>query len=139
MIYVDTSVLVALFLKESKSAEIIQWYSHCTADMISATWCVTEFASALSLKQRARQITAEQKHIAWQQFERLCAHDLQLIPLEPKTFHHASLLILENISGLRAGDALHLAAAIEAKAKKIATLDTLLAKNAQQLKMKCIF
>jgi len=39
---------------------------------------------------------------------------------------------------LRAGDALHLAAALSAKAKSMATLDEVLARNAKQMKMKPI-
>ena len=139
MIYVDTSVLVALFLNEAKSTDVIHWYNHCTSEIISATWCVTEFASALRLKQRTKQITAEQSHIAWQKFERLYAHDLQLLVVEPKIFHQASALILGNLSGLRAGDALHLATALAANVKKIATLDRLLAKQAQSLKLTLVF
>jgi uncharacterized protein len=138
MIYVDTSVLVALYTREHKSAAVSRWYAACTDDLISATWCVTEFASALSIKQRTRQINESDAQKAWQQFERMCANDLQLVPVEPATFHRAAILSLDQASGLRAGDALHLAAALDAKAKSMATLDEVLAKNAKQLKLKLV-
>jgi len=99
-------------------------------------WCVTEFASALGIKQRTGQITEADGLAAWQRFERLCANDLQLLPIEPSTFHRAAVLTLDAAAGLRAGDSLHLAAALDAKAKSIATLDEVLAKNARRMKLR---
>lgn len=138
MVYVDTSVLVALYTREQKSAAVSRWYASCTDDLISAAWCVTEFASALGIKQRTGQLNEAEAQKAWQQFERLCANDLQLVPVEPVTFHRAAVLTLDNASGLRAGDALHLAAALAAKAKSMATLDDVLAKNAKQVKLRLV-
>jgi uncharacterized protein len=138
MIYVDTSVLVALHTREQKSAAVSRWYAACTDDLISAAWCVTEFASALGIKQRTGQINEAEAQKAWQQFERMCANDLQLVPVEPVTFHRAAVLTMDTASGLRAGDALHLAAALEAKAKSMATLDDVLAKNAKQVKLRLV-
>lgn len=136
MVYVDTSVLVALCVKEPMSPAVSQWYAACTEEMGSAAWCVTEFASALGIKQRTKQLSAEQGASAWQAFERLCAGDLQLLPVEPTTFHRAAVLALDVSRGLRAGDALHLAAALDAKAKTMATLDDVLAHNAKRMKIK---
>jgi hypothetical protein len=136
MVYVDTSVLVALCVNESKSAAVARWYAACTDELASAAWCVTEFASALGIKQRTNQITAEQGATAWQALERLCAGDLQLLPVDPPTFHRAAVLTLDAATSLRAGDALHLATALDAKAKDMATLDDVLARNAKRLKIK---
>ncbi len=138
MVYVDTSVLVALCVNEPKSAVVSRWYSGSQTELSSAIWCVTEFASALGIKQRTGQISAAQGVLAWQAFERLCAADLQLLPIDPETFYRGAILTLEPATGLRAGDALHLAVALDIKAKSIATLDDLLAKNAKTLKIKPI-
>jgi predicted nucleic acid-binding protein len=138
MIYVDTGVLVALCTNEPRTEAINRWYRLCRDELVSAVWCVTEFASALGIKQRSGQITDIQAASAWQRFERLCAHDLQLLPVEPATFHRAAILTLEAQSGLRAGDALHMAAALDARAASMATLDGVLAKNAARLKLKLV-
>lgn len=138
MIYVDTSVLVALHLNEAASAAVSRWYGACTDDLVSAMWCVTEFASALGIKQRTGQIDAEQAHAAWLRFERLCASDLELLPVEPATFHRGAILTLDAATGLRAGDSLHLAMALDAKAKQMATLDDILVKNAKRMKLKTV-
>ncbi len=136
MLYVDTSVLVALCTVEPKTADVLKWYAACTDELASATWCVTEFASALGIKQRTGQLTKAQAQAAWIQFERICANDLQLLPVEATTFHKAAMLTMDAAAGLRAGDALHLACAIEAKAQGIVTLDAVMAKNAKRIKMK---
>ena len=136
MLYVDTSVLVALCTKEAKTADVVKWYAGCTQELASAAWCVTEFASAMGLKQRTGQLTEEQTQTAWLQFERMCANDLQLLPVEVMTFHRAAMLTMDASAGLRAGDALHLACAIANKAQGIVTLDAVLAKNAKRFKVK---
>lgn len=138
MLYVDTSVLVALHLNEPRSADVALWYANCTDELVSAMWCVTEFASALGIKQRTGQISESAGRSVWLAFERLCANDLQLLPVAPSTFHRAAVLTLDASTGLRAGDALHLAAALEVKAKGMATLDDVLAKNAKRLKLKIV-
>jgi len=135
MLYVDTSVLVALCTNEAKTADVIKWYAACTDELASAAWCVTEFASALGLKQRTGQLTGAQAQTAWLHLERICANDLQLLPVETMTFHKAAMLTMDAAAGLRAGDALHLACAIEAKALGMVTLDAVLAKSAKRFKV----
>ena len=49
------------------------------------------------------------------------------------TFHQAAMLTMDAATGLRAGDALHLACALQNKAKALVTLDIVLAKNAKRL------
>ena len=138
MLYVDTSVLVALCTHEAKTAQAHKWYASCTDEIASAAWCITEFASALGIKQRTGQLTADQAHTAWAHFERMCANDLQLLPVESGHFNQAAMLC-KNVSGaLRAGDALHLACAIEARATSLITLDSVMAKNAKRLKLKSV-
>ena len=138
MLYVDTSVLVALCTHEAKTADVVKWYADCTEELASAAWCVTEFASAMGLKQRTGQLTQEQAQTAWMQFERVCANDLQLLPVETTTFHKAAVLTLDASAGLRAGDALHLACAMQAKAQGMVTLDVVLAKNAKRFKVQSV-
>ena len=136
MVYVDTSVLVALFANEPRSAAVARWYAATKAELISATWCVTEFASALGIKQRTGQMDLAQARAAWERFGRLAANDLRLLPLGPADYHRAATLTLDAAHSLRAGDALHLACAIRAGAKSIATLDEVLGRNARRLKIK---
>lgn len=90
----------------------------------------------MGIKQRTGQLTKSQAQTAWLQFERICANDLELLQVDPVTFHKAAILTMDAATGLRVGDALHLACAIEAKAKGLVTLDVVLAKNAKRVKVK---
>ena len=136
MLYVDTSALVALIVPEPGSAAVARWYAGATGELASAVWCVTEFASALGIKQRTGQLDSSQAQQAWQRFEQLAAHDLTLLPATPGHFHRAALLMLGAATALRAGDALHLACAEQAGAGGIVTLDAVLARDAQRLNIK---
>ncbi len=127
---------MALCTNEPKTAAVIKWYARCTDDLASAAWRVTEFASAMGIKQRSGQLTETQAQTTWLQFERMCANDLQLLPVEAMTFHQAAMLTTDASAGLRAGDALHLACAMEAKAEGLVTLDIVLAKNAKRVMVK---
>ncbi len=136
MVYVDTSVLVPLFLNEPHSEAVARWYAHEQGELVAAAWCIPEFASAIGIKQRTGAIDAQQAQGAWARFERMAAADLRLLPVDPAHFHRAAELVLDAASALRAGDALHLACAEAAGAKRIATLDDVLSRNAQRLKIK---
>ena len=139
MLYVDSSILVGLCTKETKSPAINKWYENSRdLQLISSTWMFTEFASALSIKERTGQITSKESKNAWKIFEAICNNDIELMPIDNKVFYSAGLLVLDSSSKLRSGDALHLAAAKFFKAKAIITLDKVLEKNASRLKIKTI-
>jgi predicted nucleic acid-binding protein len=138
MIYVDTSIFVALCTTEPKSDAVDKWHENSSAKMISSTWTFTEFSSALSLKVRTNQITEKQSREAWKKFDTLCQNDIELLPIESKTYYSAGILVIDSKSNLRAGDALHLAVAKALKAKSLITLDKVLEKNASRLKIKTI-
>jgi uncharacterized protein len=137
--YVDTSVLVALCTNENESGRVDKWYSNCKSELVSATWCITEFASALSIKQRTGQLNAELANKSWEQFKLLYNTDINLLLLEPTEYYAAANMILTTNKGLRAGDALHLACAQKQGVHNIATLDKVMAANAKKLKIKNIF
>ena len=138
MIYVDTSILVALCTTEEKSEAVDKWYEKSTVKMFSSTWAFTEFSSALSLKVRTNQITEKQSREAWKKFDNLCQNDIELLSIESKTYYSAGMLVVDSKSNLRSGDALHLAAAKQFKSKSLATLDKVLAKNVGRVKIKAI-
>ncbi|MBK1631858.1 hypothetical protein CKO31_14150 [Thiohalocapsa halophila] len=53
MAYVDTSVLLALFLNEAKTADAWSWLDRQASDATTVSdWTLTEISSALSVKRR---------------------------------------------------------------------------------------
>lgn len=131
MIYLDTSVAVPIFVPEPTSAAIDAWLESCTAPLVSSDWIVTEFSSALSLKVRRGELTAKQAAAAWKGFGDFCGSGLRLLPVSRKAFDEAANLVRDVGSGLRAGDSLHLAAALDAGVGAFATADDTLGRNAK--------
>ncbi|MEO6280673.1 type II toxin-antitoxin system VapC family toxin [Roseateles sp.] len=120
------------------SAAVADWYAREKGELVAAAWCVPEFARALGIKQRTCAIDVQQAQGAWARLERTVAADLRLLPVEPAHFHRSAELVLEPSSALRACDGLHLACAETAGAKHMATLNEVLSRNAQRLKIKLV-
>lgn len=138
MIYLDTSAAVPLFVHEPASEAVDAWLESCTDSIISSEWIVTEFASALSIKVRRGEINARQARAAWKDFDTFCKSGLRLLPVSRKTFSAAAMMALNAPSGLRSGDSLHLAMALEAGASVLSTADATLENNAQAKGLKVI-
>ncbi len=135
MVYVDTSVLVALFTNEATAERIVKWLATETRPLVSGDWCVTEFANALAIKQRTRQMSLKQSNAGWKVFSEFCTGSLRLLPLDRVVFSEAAQLVRKSKNGLRAGDALHLALALRVGAATFFTLDVRLAESAKQYKL----
>ncbi len=136
--YIDTSVLVALCTNEDETARVNKWYSNFSGKLVSAIWCITEFASALGIKQRTGQLNNGQAAKAWEDFQQLCDSDINLLLLESAEYYTAATMAFDAKKTLRAGDALHLACAQKYGISSIATLDKIMAENASKLKIKNI-
>ncbi len=58
MIYVDTSALVPLFIREPKSEAVIAWIESSGERLAISEWSLVEFASAAAIKVRTGQSAA---------------------------------------------------------------------------------
>lgn len=131
-VYVDTSALVALVTAEPRSAPLREWLrGHVGEALVSADWCVPEVASALAIKVRTGQLDAALADEAWGEFGAACDGLLDLMPVEPGDFSLAAQMCRGVPSGLRAGDALHLAVAVRSECSAMLCFDTTLTRNAQ--------
>ena len=127
-----------MFPNDPHSLAATAWYAREKRELVAAVWCIPEFASALGIKQRTSASNVQQAQTAWAHFGRMVAADLRLLPVEPAHFHRAAEMVLDASSSLCAGDALHLACAEAAGAKHMATLDDVLGRHAQRLKIKAV-
>lgn len=135
MIYVDTSVIVALLTLEPSTASVKAWFAGLQDMPVSSDWLMVEFSSAISIKVRTGQVSEVAAKAVHQEFQLLASSGLRLAPASRTAFKAAADLARAHRYGLRAGDALHLAVAQEVAASTIATLDDTMAKNAKRLKM----
>lgn len=133
MIYVDTSVWLALLTHETGTLRVDQWFGSNVEPLMSADWTLTEFHSAIAIKIRTGQMTAEQAEEVLALFERLSVGGLTLVPVSRTAYRAAADLIDDYHQGLRGADALHLAVAQELGLQRFATLDRNQAVNAQKL------
>ena len=122
MIYVDTSVLGAIFFREPGAAELVaRLERQRTGRLMISAWTLTEIASIGGIKQRIGAIDAATRQQALANFQRFASTQMGMTEIEPTDFRTAAVLI-ESPTALRAGDALHLAVARRLNAR-IASLD----------------
>ena len=133
-IYFDTSVLVALLTREARSPDVRARVNGPAEQFATSNWVRAEFSAALSMKFRTRQITGDERTISEREFRRLLRESLVRITVRNRHFLDAAALAARSSSGLRAGDALHLAIAADQDAT-VWTLDKAMAKAAKELNL----
>lgn len=131
--YVDTSVIVSLLTDEPKTQACKDWFKALKQAPMSGDWLVTEFYSAIALKQRIGQLREKDVKATMHQFENLTNNGgIKLMPIARETFAKAGKLTHQH-ANTRAGDALHLSVAMQCEAKAFVTLDNAQAASAKQL------
>jgi predicted nucleic acid-binding protein len=112
MVYVDTSILVAALTRERHTPRAQAWLAGQEPGELSISeWVITEFSSALSLKLRTGQITPAQRADSLSAFTELTETSFHVLPVSGVDFRVAARFVDQQLTGLRAGDALHLAIA----------------------------
>lgn len=135
MIYVDTSALVPLFIREASSDVLIDWLESSGERLAISEWTLVEFASAGAIKIRTGQATANLvKKATTQMVEFVRKHCTVALPGREE-FRRAAELARDPTLSLRAGDALHLAIAKSLNTQGILCLDQAMIESAKSLGM----
>jgi uncharacterized protein len=112
LLYVDTSVLVAALTREARTGEIQEWLAARPAGHLGISdWVMTELSAALSMKLRAGELRATDRADALAVFAALVETSFHVLPVRREDFQLARRFADQHLTGLRAGDALHLAVA----------------------------
>lgn len=122
--YVDTSVLVKLFVRETDSefyGKLVDGHPLC-----SSVLAFTEVWSALLAKERAGGLTKVWRQKSWAAFERNVRNEfIEMAPMGPAIFHRANRILdkCHPKIPLRPLDALHLATADQVQDWPLVTHD----------------
>lgn len=129
MLYFDTSFLVPLILPEATSEAIAEFIQGLPADQFTVShWTRVEFSSLIAREVRMGGLDAQAAALADARFEAMVDESFALILPNVDDFNLAKEYLGHFETGLRAGDALHLAIARNHRAKTILSLDKTLLK-----------
>ncbi|MEO7742031.1 MAG: type II toxin-antitoxin system VapC family toxin [Usitatibacter sp.] len=123
MVYVDTSALVPMFIREASSEAIVDWLESSAAPLAISNWSLVEFASALAMKSRMGHTPPTLAERAAARLRAFTLEHCTVVTPRAQEFRRAAELVFGAAMGLRAGDALHLAIAEAVDAREILCLD----------------
>lgn len=132
MHYFDTSFLAPLFLVEDKSHYVEKIMRSIKGDKMVSHWLKIEFSSIIARYARMKIFNKLQATSIMDNFESVLTDSFHIIIPTVTDYNLASSLLKYFHTGLRGGDALHLAIA-QNYAKKLYTLDLVLEKAAKKL------
>lgn len=114
---------MAAVASEASSSRIQLWLGEqAPGTLLISDWAITEVSSALSMKLRTRQFDLSARAAAAAAFNSLILDSLILLPVLTQHFRAAAAYADRHELGLRSGDALHLAVAVDQGAT-VHTLD----------------
>jgi len=124
MIYFDTSFLVPLVLPEATSERVAAFVRELPADQLAVShWTRVEFSSVIAREVRMGALAAAAAPRADARFEAMVRDSFAVLLPTSADFDLARRFLARFETGLRAGDALHLAIASNHGAGAIYSLD----------------
>jgi len=133
MLYLDTSFIAPIVLPEA-SSEVIEAFMirRKPGEMAVSHWTRVEFAGLVARRARMKELSNEQAMHALAVFLQLLTDSILVIQPSLSDYNLAIELLNRHDSGLRSGDALHLAIA-QNRGAEFFTLDEQLIKAARIL------
>ena len=138
MIYVDTSALVPLFIREPKSEAVIAWIESSGERLAISEWSLVEFASAAAIKVRTGQSAVNLVKQATARVREFAQKHCTVAVPGREEFRRAAQLAGDDALKLRAGDALHLAIAASLSAQGMLCFDDAMIEGAKLLGMNVV-
>lgn len=131
-VYLDTNLIVPLFVGEAESSRIEEWLRGSAVIPVISDLVVLEFSATLSRLVREGRATTGKARALTQRFDRWHGTRGRPLAVTRRTFATARTFVEQAALGVRGPDALHLAL-IQAHGLPLATFDTRLRAAAQNL------
>lgn len=123
MIYLDTSVIVALCVRERASDHVEAALVSVGDALMISEWTRVEIVGAIGIKVRTRELKEPIARRALADYYEAVEPGLQIVTPSREDYILASDYLQTFASGLRSGDALHLAVAANRQVARLLTLD----------------
>jgi hypothetical protein len=124
MVYLDTSFVAPLVIAEDTSEAVeAAVRKFAPGELATSMWTQVELASLVSRKVRMGELSDSKAEAVRRQFERVLGESFEVLVPMAADFITAGKYLETPKTGLRAGDALHLAVAANCGARKILSLD----------------
>lgn len=109
MLYLDTAIVLTLFVREPMSESVAKWIASRRQPLAVSDWGLTECASALGIRLRRGELDADSAGRAFRAMTTFANESCELIACAGHHQKEAQGLLARFDLPLRAGDALHLA------------------------------
>lgn len=134
MLYFDTSFLTPLFLEEATSTRVGEYLlAQPAGTLCTSQLARLEFSSLLAREVRMGNLSGDAALAVDRQFEEVLREAFQIISPTGVDFETAKKFVNQYTTGLRSGDALHLAVARNRQVECVLTLDKGMLKAGQLL------
>lgn len=131
MIYLDTNLVVALCAPERDSERVEAALATVKEGFCISEWTRVEFTSAVGIKFRNRELSEPLARRALSDYYEAFEPGVTVITPSRDDYVRAAYYLQDLGSGLRGGDALHIAVAVNSKATRLLTLDRTFIKAAR--------
>lgn len=131
MIYLDTNIVVALCAHEQDSDKIESAIASIEEQLLTSECTRVEFTSAIGIKVRNRELTEALARRALADYYHAFEPGVAVVTPSREDYILAADYLQDLKRGLRSGDALHLAVAVNQKATRLLTLDKAFIKAAR--------
>jgi predicted nucleic acid-binding protein len=133
MIYIDTSALVPIFIREARSRAVLSWLESAGERVAISDWGLVEFRSAAAIKVRTGEISGTFLKQIVKRVQEFARENCIVATPGRDQFLRAGELVLDTRLKLRAGDALHLAIAESLTVQALLSLDEGLNESARSI------
>ena len=124
MVYLDTSFVAPLVIAENSSDAVEAFVLKVKpGELTTSVWTQVELSSLVSRKVRMGELSDSQAEVVRREFDRVLGESFEMLAPTAADFAAAVKYLESPKTGLRAGDALHLAIAANHRAKRMLTLD----------------